>query len=152
MGQIILLVEDDPNDEELTRLAFEENNIANEIVVARDGAEALEYLFGTGKYAGRDLSVMPQLIMLDLNLPKVSGIEVLKKLRDNERTKFLPVVIFTSSREERDMIEGYRFGANAYVQKPIEFSDFTAAVRQLGLFWVVWNRSVPLPPFTRGVG
>lgn len=143
MDDQILLVEDDPNDEELTRLAFRENNIANEIIVARDGAEALDYLIGRGKFEGRDLNVMPQLVLLDLNLPKVSGIDVLKQLRDNERTKFLPVVIFTSSKEDRDLVEGYKFGANAYVQKPIEFSEFTAAVLQLGLFWIVWNNRIP---------
>jgi two-component system, response regulator len=143
---IILMVEDDPNDEELARLAFEEHGVRNQLVVVRDGAEALDYLFGTAKYAGRDLSAMPQLVLLDLKLPKISGLQVLQRLRQDESMKFLPVVIFTSSKEEQDLIDSYKLGANAYVRKPIEFAEFSNAIRQLGLFWVILNLT---PPFLR---
>jgi two-component system response regulator len=138
----ILLVEDNPDDVELTLRAFKKNNILNEVMVAKDGAEALDYLFGTGVYAGRDLSVMPQVILLDLQLPKVDGLEVLKRLRADERTKLLPVVILTSSREEKDLINGYKLGANSYIRKPVDFDQFAYAVRQLGLYWLVLN----IPP------
>lgn len=138
----ILLVEDNPDDVELTLRAFKKNNILNEVMVAKDGAEALDYLFGTGVYAGRDLSVMPQVILLDLQLPKVDGLEVLKRLRADERTKLLSVVILTSSREEKDLINGYKLGANSYIRKPVDFDQFAYAVRQLGLYWLVLN----IPP------
>ena len=138
----ILLVEDNPDDVELTLRALKKNNILNEVMVAKDGAEALDYLFGTGVYAGRDLSVMPQVILLDLQLPKVDGLEVLKRLRADERTKLLPVVILTSSREEKDLINGYKLGANSYIRKPVDFDQFAYAVRQLGLYWLVLN----IPP------
>jgi two-component system response regulator len=142
---MILLVEDDPNDEELARIAFEENRIRNELVVVRDGAEALDFLFARGKYSGRDVSVSPQLVLLDLKLPKVDGLEVLRRLRLHESTRYLPVVIFTSSKEEQDIVESYKLGANAYVRKPIDFAEFSAAVGQLGMFWVLLNETSPEP-------
>jgi two-component system response regulator len=141
VGKIILLVEDNPDDELLTRRALKKNNISNEVVVARDGAEALDYLFGTGAYEGRDLSVMPQVILLDLKLPKVDGLEVLKRLRSDERTKLLPVVILTSSKEQQDLVDGYGYGANSYIRKPVDFAQFIEAVRQLGLYWLVLNQT-----------
>ena len=139
MTKIILLVEDNPDDEELTLVAFRKSHIANEVVVARDGEEALEYLFGTGTYAGRDLSVMPTVILLDLKLPKVDGLEVLKCLRENERTRLLPVVVLTSSKEQEDVVKSYSLGANSYVRKPVDFSQFIEASKQLGLYWLVLN-------------
>lgn len=139
----ILLIEDNPDDEALTLRALQKNNIKNEVVIARDGAEALDYLFGTGTHAGRDTRVMPHVILLDLKLPKVSGFEVLKALRSDARTKLLPVVILTSSNEERDRIEGYGLGANSYVRKPVEFGSFIEAVRHLGLYWLILNESAP---------
>jgi len=141
----ILLVEDNPDDEALTLRAFKKHNITNEVVVAHDGAEALEYLFGTGRYAGRDLEVMPQLILLDLKLPKVDGLEVLRQLRADDRTRLLPVVVLTSSTEERDLVESYRLGANSYVRKPVDFTQFVEAARQLGLYWLLMNQAPPVP-------
>ncbi|BBD67354.1 response regulator receiver protein [Nostoc commune NIES-4072] len=140
---MILLVEDNPDDEALTLRALKKNNILNEVIVARDGVEALDYLFGKGIYADRDMSVMPNLILLDLKLPKMDGLEVLRHLRTDERTKILPVVILTSSKEEQDLINGYSLGANSYVRKPVDFSQFSEAVRQLGLYWFVLNESPP---------
>ncbi|MGH7683428.1 MAG: response regulator [Candidatus Acidiferrales bacterium] len=140
----ILLIEDNPDDEALTLRALQKNNIKNEVVIARDGAEALDYLFGIGTHAGRDTRLMPHVILLDLKLPKVSGFEVLKALRTDARTKLLPVVILTSSNEERDRIEGYGLGANSYVRKPVEFGSFIEAVRNLGLYWLILNESAPL--------
>jgi CheY-like chemotaxis protein len=142
--KIILLVEDNPDDELLAIRALKKNNIMNEVVVARDGAEALDYLFGAGAYAGRDMSVMPQIILLDLKLPKVDGLEVLRRLRNDERTKLLPVVVLTSSKEERDLTESYSLGANSYIRKPVNFAQFTEAIRQLGLYWLVLNESPPI--------
>lgn len=142
-SKLILLVEDNPDDEELTLLALKESNILNEVVVARDGAEALDYLFATGPYADRDPSRLPQLILLDLKLPKVDGLEVLKRLRADPRTQLLQVVILTSSSEEEDVIAGYRYGANSYVRKPVEFHHFADAVRQLGLYWLLLNEAPP---------
>jgi two-component system, response regulator len=141
--KIILLVEDNSDDEKLTLRALKKNNILNEVVVARDGAQALDYLFGTGAYAGRDLRVMPQVILLDLKLPKLDGLEVLRRVRADDRTKLLPIVILTSSNEELDRINGYGFGANSYVRKPVDFSEFSEAARQLGLYWLVLNQSAP---------
>ena len=142
----ILLVEDNPDDVELTLRALEKHNIKNKVTVARDGAEALDYLFATGAYSDRDTSVMPAVIILDLKLPKVDGLEVLERMRADERTKLVPVVILTSSKEEQDMINGYKFGANSYVRKPVDFTQFVEAARQLGLYWLVVNEP---PPQTR---
>ena len=141
---MILLVEDNPDDVELTLRAFAKNHISNEIIVARDGIEALDFLFGTGAYAGRDLSIPIQLVLLDLKLPRLDGLEVLERLRADERTRLLPVVILTSSREEGDLVKGYALGANSYIRKPVDFSQFLEAIRQLGLYWLVLNE--PPPP------
>lgn len=141
---IILLVEDNPDDEALTLRALRKNNITNEVVVARDGAEALDFLFGTGKQAGR--AITPQVTLLDLKLPKIDGLEVLRRMRADARTKLLPVVILTSSNEERDRLQGYDIGANSYVRKPVDFVQFTEAVRQLGLYWLLLNERPPQPP------
>jgi two-component system, response regulator len=140
--KVILLVEDDQDHEELTLLALKKSNFNNEVIVVRDGAEALDYLFKTGTYAGRDTKI-PHLILMDLKLPKIDGIEVLRRLRASERTKLLPVVILTSSTEERDISNGYMFGANSYIRKPVDFDKFTDAVRRLGLYWLVLNESAP---------
>jgi two-component system response regulator len=140
----ILLIEDNPDDEALTLRAIKKNNILNDVVVARDGAEALDYLFGTGKYAGRDTAGMPELVLLDLKLPKIDGLEVLRRMRAAKSTSLLPVVILTSSKEERDRIRGYSLGCNSYVQKPVDFVQFTEAVQQLGLYWLVLNEAPPL--------
>jgi two-component system response regulator len=139
----ILLVEDSPTDEVLTLRALEMNRIHNEVIVARDGVEALDYLFARGSRAGRDSSVLPALVLLDLNLPKINGIEVLQQIRANERTKLLPVVILTSSDEDKDRLAGYLSGCNSYVQKPVDFEQFAKAVRQLGLYWLVLNKAPP---------
>ena len=135
----ILLVEDNPDDQTLTVRALKKANILNEIVVANNGEEALDYLFGTGVYADRDLSIMPEVILLDLRMPKIDGLEVLKRIRANERTKFLPVVILTSSLEERDLVESYKLGANSYIQKPVDFVEFAESVRTLGVYWLALN-------------
>ena len=139
----ILLVEDNAEDEALTFRSLMKNNISNQLVVARDGAEALDYLFATGKYSGRDVSLGSQVVLLDLNLPKVSGLEVLRQLRANERTKLLPVVILTSSNEDQDRLQGYDSGANSYVRKPVDFNQFVESVRQLGLYWLILNEQPP---------
>jgi two-component system response regulator len=137
--KVILLVEDNSDDEELALLAFEKNRIANEVVVARDGVEALDYLFGTGAYAGRDVSNLPQVVLLDLKLPKISGAEVLQRLRSDNRTRRIPVVILTASKEEQDVIEGYDLGANSYVCKPVNFNEFIEAVQKLQVYWLLLN-------------
>jgi two-component system, response regulator len=139
----ILLVEDNPDDEALTLRALQKNNIKNEVVVARDGVEALDYLFGNGKYSGRDTNVTPQVVLLDLKLPKIDGLEVLRRLRADDRTKLLPVVILTSSNEEQDRLTGYDLGANSYVRKPVDFNQFIDAVRELGLYWLILNERPP---------
>ena len=141
--RVILLVEDNPDDEALTLRALKKNNIRNEVVVARDGVEALDYLFGTGAYAGRDTSDLPQVVLLDLKLPRIDGLEVLRRLRADVRTAILPVVILTSSKEEQDLINGYRLGANSYIRKPVDFLQFTESVRNLGLYWLVMNEAPP---------
>jgi two-component system, response regulator len=142
-GKVILLVEDNPRDEALTIRALRKSNIANEIIVARDGVEALDYLFSTGAYAGRDTGVMPQVVLLDLKLPKVDGLQVLQRMREDARTRLLPVVIFTSSSEDADMVKSYNLGANSYVRKPVDFEQFVEATRQLGLYWLIHNESAP---------
>jgi CheY-like chemotaxis protein len=144
MGKTILLVEDNPDDEALTLRALRKNNIRNEIVIARDGAEALDYLFAKGAYSHRDPCEAPSIILLDLKLPKVSGLEVLRQVRANKITHLFPVAILTSSKEEKDLVEGYRLGCNSYIRKPVDFNQFTEAVRQLGLYWLVLNEAPPL--------
>jgi two-component system response regulator len=143
MSKVILLVEDNPTDEKLTLLAFRECGVDSEVVVERDGAAALDYLFATGKHAGSDATAAPALVLLDLNLPKVDGLEVLRRLRDDARTTMLPVIIFTSSREEEDVLRSYSLRANAYVRKPVEYEDLVEAARTLGLFWLVMNEPKP---------
>jgi len=142
--KIILLVEDNPDDVELTLRALKKNNIANEVVVARDGEEALEYLAATGKYAGHAAADLPQVVLLDLKLPKVGGLEVLRVLRADPRTRLLPVVILTSSSEEPDIITSYQLGANSYIRKPVDFNQFLEAIRQLGLYWLLLNQAPPV--------
>lgn len=142
-NKFILLVEDNPDDEALTLRALKQNHIDNGVVVTRDGEEALDYLFGKGKYAGRDLNAMPALILLDLKLPKVDGLEVLKQLRANPLTALLPVAILTSSSEEHDLITGYKLGLNSYILKPVDFDQFTEAVRNLGIYWLAINQTPP---------
>jgi two-component system response regulator len=141
--KIILLVEDNPDDEALTLRALKKNNILNEVIVARDGIEALDYLFANGAYTGRDVSDSPQVILLDLKLPKVDGLEVLRQLRADERTRLFPVVILTTSNEDRDILSSYEIGANSYIRKPVDFEQFMEAVRQLGLYWLVLNMAPP---------
>lgn len=143
-SKIILLVEDNPDDEELTLLALKESNILNEVVVARDGVEALDYLFAAGRYENRDPRRSPQLVLLDLKLPKLDGLEVLRRLRADPRTELLPVVILTSSGEQEDVIASYRSGANGYVRKPVEFHRFADAIKHVGLYWLVLNETPPI--------
>lgn len=140
--KFILLVEDNPDDEALTIRALTKNKIVNNVVVARDGAEAIDFLFGTGAHAGRDVSDLPQVVLLDLKLPKLDGFEVLRRIRADKRTKVLPVVILTSSKEERDVAQGYRDGCNSYVRKPVNFDEFLEAARQLGLYWLLLNEGM----------
>ena len=140
----ILLVEDNPDDEELTLLSLRKNNLAHDIVVVRDGVEAIEFLFGTGQYAGRDTTQSPTVILLDLKLPKLDGLGVLKRLRADDRTRNLPVVVLTSSSQDADVLASYNLGANSYVRKPVEFGAFVEAVSSLGLYWVVLNRPPPM--------
>jgi len=142
-NQVILLVEDNPDDEMLALRALKKNNILNEVVVARDGQEALDYLLGTGAHDGRDTRFLPQVVLLDLKLPKVDGLEVLRRIRADARTKFVPVVILTSSKEEQDLIAGYSSHANSYIRKPVDFAQFSEAVRQIGLYWLVLNQMAP---------
>ena len=141
---VILLVEDSSSDEELTLRALTKANIVNEVVVAHDGAEALDYLFARGSHARSDGAELPQVVLLDLNLPKLGGLEVLRTIRAHEKTKLLPVVILTSSKEEKDLAAGYSLGANSYIVKPVDFTQFSEAVRQLGLYWLVLNQRPPL--------
>ena len=141
--KVIFLVEDNANDEELTLRALRKSKIVNEVVVARDGAEALDYLFARGAYAARDPLDLPEIVLLDLKLPKVSGLEVLRQIRTAEATKLLPVIMLTSSTEDTDLVSGYRNGANSYVVKPVDFTQFSEAVRQLGMYWLVINKRPP---------
>lgn len=143
MNKNVLLIEDNPSDEKLTLRAFKKANIANDVQVVRDGAEALDYLFATGAYAGRDPNALPTVTLLDLNLPRISGLEVLRRIRADERTKRLPVVILTSSKEDEDIARGYELGANAYVRKPVDFGEFVQAAQTLGLFWLLLNEPAP---------
>jgi two-component system response regulator len=143
MDRVILLVEDNENDEVLTLRALKKSNIGNRVVVVRDGAEALDYLFTRGAHAARPATEVPQVILLDLKLPKIDGLEVLRALRGDDRTKLLPVVVLTSSVEEQDVIRSYGLGANSYVRKPVDFNQFVDAVRQLGLYWLVINQPLP---------
>jgi len=141
--KIILLIEDNSSDIDLTKRALEKGRIANELVVARDGKEALDYLWGEGVHAGRDVSDLPAVTLLDLKLPKVPGLEVLRRVRVDARTRRLPVVILTSSKEEQDLAASYDLGANSYIRKPVDFTQFTQAIEQLGLYWLVWNEAPP---------
>jgi two-component system response regulator len=145
VNSVILLVEDNPTDEKLTLRAFKKSGVANEVVVVRDGAEALDYLFGAGRHADRDAADLPALVLLDLNLPLIDGLEVLRRLRADGRTRLLPVVILTASREEEDVLRGYSLGANGYVRKPVDFAEFAEAARTLGLFWLLLNQRPPTP-------
>jgi two-component system response regulator len=147
--KIILLVEDNADDEALTLRALQKNNIRNEVVVARDGVEALDYLFGTGASAGRG-ALVPQLVLLDLKLPRVDGLEVLRRIRADKATRLLPIVILTSSKEERDLVNSYSLGANSYVRKPVDFGESTEAIRQLGLYWLILNEPPPRPGAVAG--
>jgi two-component system response regulator len=142
-ARTILLVEDNPNDEELTLRALKKSNVLNPVVVAHDGAEALDFLFARGRFSDRAAEPLPQLTLLDLKLPKVDGLEVLRAVRADERTRLLPVVVLTSSLEEQDLVQSYRLGANSYVRKPVDFAQFVEAVRQLGLYWLVLNHTPP---------
>ncbi|MGA3115126.1 MAG: response regulator [Syntrophobacteraceae bacterium] len=141
MTKHILLVEDNPDDVKLTLKALERERIANDLQIATDGVEAIDYLFAKGKFAGRDASIMPQVILLDLKMPRMDGLEVLKRIRSDEKTKLLPVVILTTSNEDKDRIESYKLGANSYIRKPVDFKQFAEAVKQLGLYWLVINEA-----------
>ncbi len=143
-NKIILLVEDNPDDKALAIRALKRNYISNEIIVAHDGVEALDFLFGTGVHAGRDISIKPTVILLDLKLPRVDGIEVLRRLREDDRTKLLPVVILTTSSEEQDMLDSYSLGCNSYIRKPVDFIQFSEAIRQLGMYWLLMNEPPPI--------
>ena len=144
MSQTILLVEDNSSDEKLTRVAFKNCGVSNNVVVVRDAAAALDYLFATGEYSERDAAVLPRLILLDIKLPKIDGLEVLRRLRADPHTQLVPVVILTSSKQDEDVLRGYELGANAYVRKPVEFAEFAAAAKTVGLFWLLLNEPAPV--------
>jgi two-component system response regulator len=139
--KVILLAEDNPDDVQLTLRALKKSKIVNEVIVLRDGVETLDYLFGTGNYAGRDTKILPQVLLLDLKMPRMDGLEVLKRIRNDERTKVLPVVVLTTSSEDKDRVESYKLGANSYIRKPVDFNQFVNAVQQLGLYWLVLNEA-----------
>jgi CheY-like chemotaxis protein len=143
-NKVILLVEDNPDDEALAIRALKRHHIGNEIVVAHDGVEALDYLFGTGMYAGRDITNKPSVVLLDLKLPRVDGLEVLRRLREDRSTKFLPVVVLTTSNEELDVLNSYSLGCNSYIRKPVDFVQFSEAIRQLGMYWLLMNEPPPV--------
>jgi CheY-like chemotaxis protein len=143
----ILLVEDSQDDVDLILRSFKKNNITNDIIIAKDGVIATDFLFGTGEYKGRDLNILPTVVLLDIKMPRMDGMEVLARIRANERTKLLPVVFLTSSNEEQDLLKGYHLGANSYVRKPVDFQEFNDSVRQLGLYWLLLNEP---PPFQKG--
>jgi CheY-like chemotaxis protein len=142
--KVILLVEDNPDDEALAIRALKRHHVGNEIVVAHDGVEALEYLFGTGSYEGRDVSLKPSVVLLDLKLPRVDGLEVLRRLREDDRTRLLPVVVLTTSSEEQDLLDSYSLGCNSYIRKPVDFIQFSEAIRQLGMYWLLMNQPPPI--------
>jgi CheY-like chemotaxis protein len=142
-NKTILLVEDNPDDEALAIRAFNRHHIGNEVIVAHDGVEAIDYLFGTGRYADRDISIKPTVVLLDLKLPRLDGIEVLRRIRADERTKLLPVVVLTTSSEEQDMLDSYSLGCNSYIRKPVDFLQFSEAIRQLGMYWLLMNEPPP---------
>jgi CheY-like chemotaxis protein len=142
--KVILLVEDNPDDEALAIRALKRHHVGNEIVVARDGVEALDYLFGTGRYEGRDVSLKPSVVLLDLKLPRVDGLEVLRRLREDDRTRLLPVVVLTTSSEEQDLLDSYSLGCNSYIRKPVDFIQFSEAIRQLGMYWLLMNQPPPI--------
>ena len=143
--RVILLVEDNPDDQLLTMDALADNRIGNPVIIANDGVEALDYMFGTGKYQGRDISQMPAIVLLDLKLPKLDGLEVLRRIREDPRTHLQPIAILTSSNEEEDLVRGYSLGANSYVRKPVDFDEFVLAAGQLGLYWLLLNQTPPSP-------
>jgi CheY-like chemotaxis protein len=143
-NKVILLVEDNPDDEALAIRALKRHHVGNEIVVAHDGVEALDYLFGTGTYADRDTTLKPSVVLLDLKLPRIDGLEVLRRLREDERTKLLPVVVLTTSSEEKDLLDSYSLGCNSYISKPVDFVQFSEAIRQLGMYWLLMNQPPPL--------
>jgi CheY-like chemotaxis protein len=143
-NKTILLVEDNPDDEALAIRALKRNHISNQIIVARDGVEALDYLFGNGVHLGRDINIKPTVILLDLKLPRIDGIEVLRRLREDNRTKLLPVVVLTTSSEEQDMLDSYSLGCNSYIRKPVDFIQFSEAIRQLGMYWLLMNEPPPI--------
>jgi CheY-like chemotaxis protein len=142
--KVILLVEDNPDDEALAIRALKRHHVGNTIVVAHDGVEALDYLFGTGLYEGRDISLKPSVVLLDLKLPRIDGLEVLRRVREDDRTKLLPVVVLTTSSEEQDLLDSYSLGCNSYIRKPVDFIQFSEAIRQLGMYWLLMNEVPPI--------
>jgi two-component system response regulator len=140
-NKVILLVEDNPDDAQLTLRALKRSNIANDIIIAHDGVEAIDYLLATGKYTGRDMTILPQLVLLDLKMPRLDGFDVLYRLRSDDRTRLLPVVVLTTSSEDQDRVESYKLGANSYIRKPVDFSQFMDAIQQMELYWLLLNEA-----------